>query len=482
MRRTAVPLLAIGVLLLAGCTSTSDEPEPSPTAGSPVSASSTPTSAPAAAADDPVEDRVYPDVGDPGVDALRYHLDLAWGPESQTLTATETMTFRATSDADQFQLDLGAPLEVGDLTVDGDRTAFDHDGKDLVVHQQVREDERYTVRIGYSGTPQPVHAPSERSDIEDLGWTVAKSGQVWTMQEPYGAYTWYAVNDQPSDKALYSFRITSVPPAVGVANGTLLSRTEKDGATVTRWRLSDPASSYLVTIAIGDFTMTRDHAASDLPMTYWTPTGRPDLVARMRKAPAAVDWLESKLGPFPFDSLGYLVVDSKSGMETQTMITLGDTRYATSPAVLVHEAAHQWYGDEVTPTDWRDVWMNEGMATYLQGVWTAEATHQSLDAMVDEWAAYDDQLRSQDGPPADYRPESFGGGNVYYIPAVMWDELRKRIGDDEFWRLVREWPASHAYGNAGYDDITAWWSEQTGEDLTGFFDDWLMSDTTPDRG
>ena len=302
------------------------------------------------------------------------------------------------------------------------------------------------------------------------------------MQEPYGAYTWYAVNDQPSDKARYSFRITSVPPAVGVANGQLVSRGQRHGATVTRWKLDKPASSYLVTVAIGDFTLTEDESASGLPMSYWTPTDKPELIDRMRKAPAAVDWLEDKLGPFPFASLGYLVVDSTSGMETQTMITLGDTKYATSPAVLVHEAAHQWYGDEVTPTDWRDVWMNEGMATYLQGVWTAERQGQPLETLIDQWAAYDDQFRSDYGPPADFDPASFGAGNVYYIPAVMWDELRKRIGDDEFWRLVRAWPDSHAYGNAGYDDITTWWSDQTGEDLSGFFDDWLLSDTTPTRG
>jgi len=292
-------------------------------------------------------------------------------------------------------------------------------------------------------------------------------------------HTWYAVNDQPSDKATYSFRITAPSPAVGVANGELVSRLERNGETVTSWELSSPASSYLVTIAIGDFTMTEAESASGLPMSYWTPAGQPQLIDRMREAPAAIDWLEEKLGPFPFDSLGYLVVDSSSGMETQTMITLGDTRYATSPEVLLHEAAHQWYGDLVTPTDWRDVWMNEGMAMYLQGVWMAEDRGTPLEDLMAEWATYDPRLRSESGPPADYHPDDFGAANVYYIPAVMWDTLRQRIGDEEFWRLVREWPAANAFGNAGYDDITAWWSEQTGEDLSGFFDEWLLSEKTP---
>lgn len=468
--RTVAAALTAAALLLTACTS--DGSEPSPAGPTTTSAATTPV-------DEPVEDRVYPEVGDPGVDVLSYHLDLDWDPASQTLTGSETVRLRATARAPHIQLDLGDPLEVVDVEVAGMRVRFDHVGKDLVIHQPVAADRRYLVHIDYAGTPEAVPAPTERTDIANVGWTVSPSGQVWTMQEPFGAYTWYAVNDQPSDKATYSFRISAPVPAVGVANGELVSRRERDGTTITAWELRSPASSYLVTIAIGEFTMTEDESASGLPMSYWTPADQPELIERMREAPAAVDWLEERLGPFPFDSLGYLVVDSTSGMETQTMITLGDTKYATSPEVLVHEAAHQWYGDLVTPRDWRDVWMNEGMAMYLQGVWTAEHRGPELDELMAEWATYDASLRGDSGPPAAFDPEDFGAANVYYIPAVMWHELREQIGDEEFWRLVREWPEANAFGNAGYDDITAWWSEQTGEDLSAFFDEWLLSEQSP---
>jgi aminopeptidase N len=488
--RVAAALVA-SALVLAGCTSDADRPEAAPSPAPSVAASEDPPSAgsssdsPAGDVADgvstPVEDRVYPEVGDPGIDALHYDLDLDWTPTSRTLDAVETLEFRATADAEEFRLDLGGPLEVAAVRLDDTKVSYDHRGKDLVVQGPVSEDERYTVEIRYSGTPRPVPAPTNRSDFSTTGWTITDDGGVWTMQEPYGAYSWYAVNDQPSDKALYSFTISVPTPWVGVANGELESRTQRGGDTVTEWELDEPASSYLVTIAIGDFTMTEDESSSGLPITYWTSPDRPELVKRMRAAPAALDWLEQRLGPFPFDSLGFLVVDSLSGMETQTMITLGDTTYATGPEVLVHEAAHQWYGDEVTPTDWRDVWMNEGMATYLQGVWTAEQRGEPLESLMSYWASIEPRLRAESGPPADFDPDAFGAGNVYYGPALMWDELRKRVGDDEFWRLVRAWPSVHAYGNAGYDEITSWWSEQTGEDLSGFFDDWLLGATTPDR-
>lgn len=483
--RTAAATLAgtlaatLTATLLAGCTlGGSSDPGPAPAAGA-----TTAVDAPAldAALSTPVEDRVYPRVGDPGVDALHYGLALAWSPRQRRLTATESLVLRATRDAPQVRLDLSPALEVGSVAVDGREAAYSHDGKDLVVRTPVREDERHTLAITYAGTPQPVQAPTTRTDIERLGWTTTDRGDVWTMQEPYGAYTWYAVNDQPSDKALYDITVSAPAPLVGVANGTLTSRRTTDGTTTTRWHLDEPASSYLVTVAIGDYTSTTDDSGP-MPLTYWTPADQPRLLDRLRAAPAGLAWLEKRLGPYPFGSLGFVLVDSRSGMETQTMITLGTTDYATSPEVLVHEMAHQWWGDEVTPTDWRDVWMSEGMALYLQGVWQAQHSGEGLESLMDYWAAFEPSLRRESGPPADYDPRTFGEGNVYYGPALMWDELRERLGDREFWSLVRAWPRSQDDANASYDDVVAWWSQRTGRDLRPFFDAWLLGRTSPPRG
>nr|WP_246416366.1 M1 family metallopeptidase [Nocardioides luti] len=496
MRPTAAGLV-VAALLLGGCTSDgNDDPSADPSsapagndataAGTVVPAGGTPTPEADdprldAAVSDTTEDRVYPRVGDPGVDALSYDLDLAWTPRTHLLTAVETVVVRATADADHLQLDLAKPLEVSAVTVDGEDATYDHPGKDLVIHTDVGADERYVLEISYAGVPRPVAAPTTRSDFSTTGWTVDSDDGVWTMQEPFGAYSWYAVNDQPGDKAFYSFTIAAPSPMVGVANGELTSRTTERGTTVTRWELDRPAASYLVTIAIGDYDRTKDRSGNGVPLSYWTPRSAPFTVKGLRQTADALDWVEGKLGPYPFDSLGILLVDSRSGMETQTMITLGTTDYTTSPEVIVHEIVHQWYGDEVTPADWRDVWMNEGMAMYLQGVYQAETSGQTVDELMDYWATFEPRMRRESGPPHDYDPATFGEGNIYYGPALMWHELRQRIGDAEFWRLVREWPTVHQYANADYDDITGWWSEQTGLDLTSFFDAWLNGATTPKR-
>ena len=162
------------------------------------------------------------------------------------------------------------------------------------------------------------------------------------------------------------------------------------------------------------------------------------------------------------------------------MITLGATDYTTSTAVLVHEMAHQWYGDQVTPDDWRDVWMNEGMAMYLQGCWEAEADGRSVDAVMDDYASFEDDLRAKAGPPAAYDPAQFGEGNIYYGPALMWHELRKKIGDDAFWDVVRRWPARDPETNASRVEYLDWLVAETHVDRS-FFEDWLLSPTTPPR-
>ena len=484
MRRGLAAIAASG-LLLAGCSA--GEPTPAPaTPTTPASESSEPSPAAAygpalgVALSEPVEDRVYPDVGDPGVDALHYDLDLTWDPETSVLDGTELLTFRSTQDSRNVRLDLAPSMDVSHVRIDGDGVAFEQHGKDLVVKAPVVLDRRYVVEIEYDGTPRPVAAPTTRRDAALVGWTTMSDGSTWTMQEPFGAYSWYAVNDHPSDKALYDFTLRVSAPMVGIANGELESRHRVDGQTVTKWHLAEPAASYLVTVTFGDYVTETDTSAGGVPVSIWMPrplTSKTD--AQLKIAVDSVEWAEDRLGPYPFDTLGFLFVHSTSGMETQTMITLGLTDYTTSQPVLVHEVVHQWWGDQVTPRDWRDVWMNEGMTMYLQAMWESENADVPLEDRLADWADDGADLRRKAGAPAAYDPTRFAEANVYYLPAVMWHQVRERLGDDEFFRLVQEWPASRDNGHADYDDITTWWEDESGVELTAVFRKHLLAKQQP---
>jgi aminopeptidase N len=432
----------------------------------------------------PVEDPYYPAKGDPSVDALHYGLRLRWAPRTRILQGSARITFRATSDSSRLRLDLGDPLRVRQVRLDGRPVRHRHPGKDLVVDTgaALASGSRHVLVVGYAGRPRPVAAPTTRADIPHVGWTVSGRGEVSTMQEPFGAFTWYPVNDQPADKAYYDVRISAPRGMVGVFNGTLRSRRTRHGRTVTRWHLASPAASYLTTIAIGDYVRYTDRGPHRLPISYWLPRRDQRALPELRRTPAMIRWLERRLGRYPFDRVGAVVVPSDSAMETQTLVTMGG-RLMADPlqfrSDLLHEYAHQWYGDTVTPDTWKDLWLNEAFAMYTEIRWEVSRGFRTMD----QWRAIlrdsDQSLRTSDGPPGEYHRQQFGELCVYFCGALMLDELRTRLGAGVFNAVWRGWPQQHRFGSAGRADYIAWLNARTGQDLGPFITSWLTSPTTP---
>lgn len=431
----------------------------------------------------PVRDNMFPGKGDTVVDALHYGLHLRWHRVSRKLVASEALRFRAARNARQFNLDLSSALRVTKVSLDGRSVRISRNGDHkLVVHRAVHRGSRHTLRLAYRGKPVTAWLRSTRVGDASmpLGWMSNGRGEAYTAQdEPYGAYTWYAVNDQPSDKALYDFHIVAPKGWVGVANGLLESRTKRHGRTVTHWHLSTPASSYLTTIGIGPYKETVDHRVKGLPITYWTPRDKPWTLAKVRYAAKAVKWLQHKVGRFPFPTLGILVAPA-GGMETQTMITLGRDKYTLSKDTIVHEIAHQWFGDEVSPLRWHDGWLNEGWATYLaEATWSSHGSKKMLKDTLDDWNLWAPIYRERGGPPARPHKDSAFDGNIYYIPAMMWDLVRRKVGDRRFWRLAAAWPREHRFGNANYASAVRWWSRKSGHNLRPLFHRWLLGRKQP---
>lgn len=433
----------------------------------------------------PVEDSYYPAKGDPTVDALHYDLDLTWLRKARTLRGVATIDLRVARDDVVLKLDLSRRLDVTSVHLDGEQAAFRHEGNHLVVPALVDEGERRTVRVTYRGTPGPAAGPASRPDIARLGMRVTRDGWLWTMQEPFGAFTWYPVNDHPSDKALYTVRVSAPGRWVGVSNGTLASRRTRDGRTVTRWTNRDPMPAYLLTLAVGPYRAFRQTGPRGLPITHWVPRDEPELVRPLLSTPAAVRWLEKRLGRYPFESAGVVLTPGDSAMETQTMVTFGTDNFGLGArhvrSTVVHELAHHWWGNAVTPSQWRDLWMNEGMATYLQARWDAEhgGPAEAFRWTLAEWTASDQWYRDLYGPPGRFERGEFGSVNVYYSAALMWEHLRRQLGSATFHRLTRRWPQSRLHTNSDRDALVRWWSEQAGRDLEPFFHRWLDSRRSP---
>ena len=300
------------------------------------------------------------------------------------------------------------------------------------------------------------------------------------MQEPYGAYTWYPVNDQPADKAFYDIRIDAPGPWVGVSNGRLLSRVTRAGRTVTSWRLTHPAASYLVTVAIGPYREHTDTGPHGLPISYWVRPRDAAVLPILRGAPAAIGWLEARLGPLPSDRMGFVVVPQASGMETQDMITLGIRNMRHDDGqTIVHELAHQWYGDALTPVGLARRVDERGdgdlPAAGVGGRRTGSVPGPS--SSPGRRASTGSCARSTGLPATSSGPVR--AGQRYYCPELMWRTLRARIGDATFNRLRRDWIQDHLFQSADRAELADWWSAKSGQDLHAFFTEWLTSPTTP---
>ena len=432
------------------------------------------------------EDSYYPNKGDDGIDVSRYTLSLTWKPGDKTLVGTATVRLRPLANTTSFQLDLDGRMNVSSVTVAAVAAPFTHDGKDLVVTPAtpLASGTTYDVVVKYAGRPRTVAAPTSRTDTTGLGWNTTSDGRVWTMEKPYGAYTWYPVNDHPSDKAKYTITLDVPDKWTGVANGRLVDKSHVGTRRITQFAEDHPMASYLVTVAIGPYKAYEQTGPHGLPITYWYPSGQSELLAPLKKTPTTIAWLEKKLGPYPFSRAGVVITPGRGSVESQTLITFAKDNYRYGGAdvqeQIAHDLAHAWYGASVSPSDWRDEWLTEGPATYLQARYAAARGFDTWSYWKREFARNDDYYRELYGPPGAYLANEFGQRNVHYGGALILERLRAKIGTTAFYAALKAWPADNAdrsRGRASFIDEVKSKTAVTG--LDGWFDDWLTSPDTP---
>jgi aminopeptidase N len=272
---------------------------------------------------------------------------------------------------------------------------------------------------------------------------------------------------------------------VAVANGIQPKPAETaDGWTTWFWDAPDQQASYLTTASVGDF---------DLRPTYYSTSGVPivDAVdtkltaarlatsnASLARQPAMIDFLESRFGPYPFNSYGAIVDNDSVGyaLETQTRPV-----YSTqaSEGTVLHELAHQWFGNAVSPERWQDIWLNEGWATYATWMWNEERGIRSAQTAYDNWyrpartAAY---WEFQIGDPG---PMGLFAGQVYDKGAATLHALRLEVGDEAFFEAAQLWVERYNDSAGTSEDFQEVYEEVSGQDLDEFFQTWLYDQVKP---
>ncbi|WP_086777785.1 M1 family metallopeptidase [Streptomyces griseus] len=426
-----------------------------------------------------LRDPYFPGLGNGGYDVTHYGLELDVDPAAGRLRGTATITARATQDLSAFHLDL-LGLDVESATVEGRRAAVNRAGKELTLRpaagaeSRLRKGRTFTAVVRYSGSPLTVTDP----DGSKEGWLPTADGAV-ALGEPTGSMAWFPGNHHPSDKAAYDIGITVPEGLAAISNGELVSRRTANGRTAYRWRTAEPMASYLATVAVGRFateeSVTPDGVRLFTAVDPESAAASEDVLARM---PAVLKWAAGKFGPYPFSSAGAIVErtgDSSYALETQNRPV-----YPGPPdtALLVHELAHQWFGNSVTPKTWRDMWLNEGFATYAEWLWAAD--HEDVPVEESFREAYEDDANWA-FPPADPPTAAeLSEPPVYGRGAMAVHRIRLAVDDDAaFFALVRGWTKKYRHGNAATDDFTTYVEEETGQDLGRLWDAWLYGGSRP---
>jgi aminopeptidase N len=422
-------------------------------------------------------DLYFPEDGNGGYDVGHYTLRIRYDPSTDRLDGRADLALTATHALSQFNLDFGA-LDITALRVDGTAAQWRREGDhELVVTPPtpVAAGRGFRVEVEYGGVPAG----------ESFRHTA--NGAV-VLGEPDSATTWYPANDHPRDKATYDFAVTVPDGLTAITNGVPDGSQVAEGWRTWRWSAKSPMASYLSMLMIGRFRIFES-----------THEGRPVFSAvderlpaggvadrAIQRTPEVTTFLATHFGPYPFEALGGVVTGEGGlsfALETQTRPVYPPTFFsgelAAATSIVAHEVAHQWFGDNVSLLQWRDIWLNEGFATYAQWLWEEHDGGQTAQRAFDRAYANPESSRVWRPAPGDPGKQGLFAGSVYVRGAMTVHALRVTVGDEAFFTLLKEWNSRRAHGHGTHAAFVDLAESLSGRQLDEFFQAWLFNQAKP---
>jgi aminopeptidase N len=432
-------------------------------------------------------DPFFPAAGNGGYDVAHYSLDLRYDHATNQLRGRAAIFARATQNLSRFNLDLRDFYTVSKVTVNLRRAGSSLSGQELVITppRGLRRGAPFVVTVEYAGQPQPIVDPDESQE----GWVPTDDG-AFVVGEPQGSPGWFPVNDSLRDKATFDFAVTVSKGMTAIANGALLSRRDRGGSTTWRWLAPSPMAPYLATATNGRFETRFDRLPGGLrrydavdPQTREDESGPPNPALgfeRLAPEPEIVDFFSDLYGPYPFESVGGIIdwaPDVGYALESQTRVNYDRI---PGPSTVVHEIAHQWFGDAVGLTFWADMWLNEGFATWSEWIYDERHGGPTAQQRFDE--DYATPASSSLWRPAPNRlPDAsvLFTSPVYERGAMTLQALRQKVGDATFLTIMRSWYRENRNRNVTTQGFIRLAERVSRRDLDHFFDVWLFEEGKP---
>lgn len=425
-------------------------------------------------------DDYLPGHGDRTYDVERYELDLSYKLEGNQLSGVATISARARTNLDHLTLDLHGLRATKVAIVGIGVTRFTVRRGKLVVRARstIAAGSSFTVVVSYHGRPSTVPDAAGAAGWEELDDGVIVAGQ------PGGGPSWFPCNDRPDNKAPYRLVVTAPNAYYVVSNGTL-SGTRRSASSVT-WTYDqrEPMATYQATVQIGRYVRS-ELGAEPIPMVAVHP---PALKGRLGSAfgrmAEMVATFERLFGPYPFPEYTVVVTDDELEipLEAQGMAVFGsnflDSDWS-SVRLVAHELSHQWFGNSVTATRWREIWLHEGFACYAEWLWSQESggwtTHERA---VEHWkrlAALPQDLRV--GDPG---PTKMFDDRVYKRGALTLHAVRLTIGEGPFFDVLRAWTTTYRHSNATTEMFIELAERRSGHQVGDLVKTWLYDEALPD--
>jgi aminopeptidase N len=425
-------------------------------------------------------DSILPRRGNGGYDVKHYDINLRWRPAARSIAATTRVRARATQHLSSFSLEL-EDLNVTKVTVNGAPAQVTRQGFELRITPAapILAGREFRTRVDYAGKPKPYR----HKQLGRTGWIATKDGAT-ALSEPFGSETWFPVNNTIRDKATYAISVDVPNRLKAASNGKLVKQDQGKRRTTWHWRETRPMAPYLPTVSIGKFRFFRSRTSSGVPLLTFVDAKLSKQRRARRELGRVVETLQRRFGKYPFATSGLIIdrIDVGYALETQSRPVLP----GIAPGYLIaHEIAHQWFGNSVTPRDWKDIWLNEGFATYAEWLYDAErydkprTPHQQARFL---YRIYGPKSGYWKTPPGD--PGSVGklfALPIYERGAMTLQVLRERVGDRDFFRILRRWTRQHANGTVTTRQFINLAERVSGEKLDGLFRTWLYTPRKPKR-
>ena len=421
---------------------------------------------------------------DSDTDVLHYDLDIVITTASQNITGTNTITVRSLSASlVDFDVHLSNTFSIPSVTVDGTPVGWVRLTPSLIritLDRTYGLNEEFDVEIAYSGV-------ASGAGFGSITWT-SSGGQPWvyTLSEPYFAYTWWPCKDVIADKATADLRFTVADNLEVASNGLLISNVNNGNSTRTfHYQTQYQTSTYLICFGLGNynfFTDTYFHSGGSTLMEFALLTGSdtPSNRAAWLKTVDMMPVFEPLFGDYPWrdEKYGIYQFGFGGGMEHQTMSGQG----TTNEAVTAHELGHQWWGDMVTCDTWNHIWCNEGFATYSEALWEEFKTGTpNATALKSAMAA----RKPSNFNNSVYVPTTtsvnriFDSNSSYRKGGWVMHMLRRKVGDATFFQALADYRATHLHQTVTTEDVQAAFENASGLDLSTFFQQWIYEIGAP---